>query len=114
MWSVDTLPYLFHASFVLDEGLAPLILRLLHMALAGVAPPKTPPISTSEGKEGILRRQSKKDKDQTKEKETKQQGGPRCFKASEFALKCHGLPPCAMYHVMYMCVFIQYYIYHAV
>lgn len=39
--STDTLPYLFQTLFLLDEGLAPLILQLVQVALSGV-PPKPP------------------------------------------------------------------------
>lgn len=38
--SPETLPYLFHALFVLDEGLAPLILKLIYSALSGTPPAK--------------------------------------------------------------------------
>ncbi len=70
----DTLPYLLHVSMVLNEGIAPLLLRLLHAALAGTPPVKTTPTSAPE-KEGILRRPHKKDKEAvTKEKETKHPG----------------------------------------
>ncbi len=59
---------------VLNEGVAPLILRLLHAALAGVPPTKTTPTNAAE-REGILRRPSKKDKEAAKEKETTKQPG---------------------------------------
>ena len=32
----DTLPYLLHACFVLDQGLVSLLLQLIHTALSGV------------------------------------------------------------------------------
>jgi hypothetical protein len=35
-----TLPYLFQALFVLDDGLAPLILKLIYSALSGTPPAK--------------------------------------------------------------------------
>ena len=72
----DTLLYLFHASFVLDEGIAPLILRLLHAALSGVPPVKTSNShSTGLSEGGILRRAAKKEKEVAKaEKESKQAG----------------------------------------
>ncbi|XP_064395390.1 E3 ubiquitin-protein ligase UBR4-like isoform X5 [Halichondria panicea] len=71
----NTLPYLLHVSMVLNEGVAPLILRLLHAALAGVPPAKTTPTNAAE-REGILRRPSKKDKEAAKEKETTKQPEP--------------------------------------
>ena len=50
-----TLPYLFQASFLLDEGLAPLILQLIHTALSGLpskaAEAKEQPKKDSGGKE---------------------------------------------------------------
>ena len=40
LFSIETLPYLFQALFVLDEGLAPLILQLIYSALSGTPPTK--------------------------------------------------------------------------
>ena len=58
-----TLPYLFQASFFLDEGLAPLILQLIHTALSGV-PPKA-----EETKESAPSKKEGKDKEERQEKE---------------------------------------------
>ena len=74
----DTLLYLFHASFVLDEGIVPLILRLLHAALSGLPPVKTSNSHSTGGglsEGGILRRAAKKEKEVAKAgKESKQIG----------------------------------------
>ena len=58
-----TLPYLFQASFFLDEGLAPLILQLIHTALSGV-PPKA-----EEAKEPAPSKKEGKDKGERQDKE---------------------------------------------
>ncbi len=82
--SLGTLPYLFQALFVLDEGLAPLILQLIYSALSGTPPTKeetpgpveTEPRSytTSTRWQGGRKRETeehRKAKDKGKEKEAK-------------------------------------------
>ena len=76
----ETLPYLFQILFVLDEGLAPLILQLIFSALSGTPPIKeevsTPePESKSHASSRSARRKEleehRKSKEKSKEKETK-------------------------------------------
>jgi len=66
-----TLSYLFQASFLLDEGLAPLILQLIHTALSGV-PPKT-----EETKEPASSRKEGKDKGERQGRERKLKEGDK-------------------------------------
>ena len=81
---IETLPYLFQALFVLDEGLAPLILQLIYSALSGTPPTKEEGPSSGEGESkghsggsssGRSRRKDmeepKKSKEKGKEKEAK-------------------------------------------
>lgn len=78
---VGTLPYLFQTLFLLDEGLAPLTLQLVQVALSGV-PPKPPekdqPKKESSGKKSKHfesrreAKEAKESKEQSKEaKESK-------------------------------------------
>lgn len=77
------MPYLFQALFVLDEGLAPLILRLIHSALSGMPPakeegaspealePRTHAMSRSARRKELEEHRRAKEKSKEKEKETK-------------------------------------------
>ena len=88
--SVETLPYLFQALFVLDEGLAPLILQLIYSALSGTPPTKEEGSGAADGEgsgggsrtqlggasssRGVRRKETdehKKNKEKSKEKEAK-------------------------------------------
>lgn len=78
---VGTLPYLFQTLFLLDEGLAPLILQLVQVALSGVPskpPEKDQPKKESSGKKSKHfesrreAKEAKESKEQSKEaKESK-------------------------------------------
>ena len=57
----DTLPFLFHISFVLDDGLAPRLLQLLHAAVSGTHRTEKESKKDGDGKSG----------DKGKEKENK-------------------------------------------
>ena len=73
-----TLPYLFQTTFQLDEGLAPVVLQLVQVALSGVPPKvveKEPAKREGGGRRGgkhESRKEAKESKEQSKEmKESK-------------------------------------------
>ena len=57
----ETLPYLFQFLFVLDFGLAPLVLQLIHAALSGIPPKKGEESSLElDGRSNLSSRSSRK------------------------------------------------------
>lgn len=80
---LGTLPYLFQTLFVLDSGLAPLIIQLIHAALSGTPPVKAddptpePEIRTSRRKKDVeALRAKEKEKSKTKESKVSVVGKP--------------------------------------
>ena len=78
---LDTLPFLFHISFVLDDGLAPKLLQLLHSAVSGTH--RTEKEKEKEAKKDAEGKSGEKEKD-NKTPEVSPETEQRCRE-----LACH-------------------------
>ena len=76
-FSPATLPFLFQTLFLIDEGLAPLILQLVQVALSGIPPESTTTGKEHSGKEGGGRKGGKHEaKREGKEKKELKESKP--------------------------------------
>jgi E3 ubiquitin-protein ligase UBR4 len=87
-----TLPFLFQTLFLLDEGLAPLVLQLVQVALSGIPPVSTTTGKEHSGKEGGGKKGGKHDaKREGKEKKEHKESKPASPTPAPDKEKCQGL-----------------------